>query len=254
MVVEETSVLAKTFFWIANVTVYLYFVSPAYLFYKYHIGKFDQWHYLPGSQVFAIIFNCMFWVISAFSTKNITNTAQWETILCNAIGLSVGFILIVIYWAFSYKTKSTNFIYLFNVCNITFQVGWLIYYLFEDSASTTSSGMSPTQIIASVFNIVMYASLIQNPLLVLKDGEVNPDIIPYVELAVGFASTLAWLLYGLITLKNQVIIPNIAGIVCLATIFLFCLCVKSNKPLSQEFRRKQRLRILPRWTRLYQCA
>lgn len=191
-------------FYISVVCVIIYFLSPSISFYKFNklADKNEEWKYLPGIQVFSMMINCMFWMVTALGNKNDEDPKMW---IINLVGLIISLVFVFMYWisAFTGKFKE-YFIYLFNICNIIFQIGWGIYYIRGENPD--EFGVS--KVCAVIFNVFMYLSLYQNVYFIWKTNDYTK--LPIIEAITGTISTLLWIIYSLTEGKDKthILIPN----------------------------------------------
>lgn len=213
-------------FYLSTICVNLFFLSPTISFVKFYKMKEErkeEWKYLPGIQIFTILINCMFWTVSGISSEE---NNMW---LVNVIGLIIALIFVFFYWksAFSGKFKE-YFIYLFNVCNILFQLGWGSFYLMNKlKGKTNDSTLQFGHYCAMVFNILMYASVFQNVYFTYKTKDYTK--LPIIEALIGLVSNICWIAYSFIQKDKgnsylQILIPNSVSLVILI-VFIIYYCV-----------------------------
>lgn len=210
----------KTLLILADTIVGLYFLSGIVLITK-HSKKQLELKFLPLCQIISILLNCLFWIASTESKKE----EKLATLIINAIGLVIGGILLFLCWAKSYSEQSDWFIGILNICNI-----FLII-----AVSVGKQFLLITQIIASIFNVLMYLSLLQNPLLIYLKQSYQQGSLPFLQLIVGLLSSFVWIIYGVLTCKPEVSITNSIGLFFLITILIFCIKIK------KEFKKNERL-------------
>ena len=220
---EETHPL----FYLSCLCVNLYFLSPLLSFIKFYRMKEernDEWKFLPGIQIFAVLINCMFWVVSGESSDDDNMS------IVNVIGLIIALFFVFIYWTSAFNGKFKEyFIYLFNVCNILFQLGWGSYYLMKKfyKGKENEASLQFGHYCAMVFNILMYAAVFQNLYFIRKTKDYTK--LPIIEALIGMVSTVCWIAYSYIQ-KNaneialQILIPNSVSLVILIA-FVICYCV-----------------------------
>ena len=213
-------------FYLSSLCVNLYFLSPTLSFLKFYRMKEerkDEWKYLPGIQIFAVLINCMFWVVTGTASDE---DNMW---LVNVIGLVISLIFVFIYWTSAFNGKFKEyFIYLFNVCNILFQLGWGSFYLMKKNANGEQKEYTLQfgHYCAMVFNILMYASVFQNMYFIRRTKDYTK--LPIIEAGIGIVSTGCWIAYSNIQDSNglplQILIPNSVSLVILIA-FVICYCV-----------------------------
>ena len=215
---------------LADTIVGLYFLSGIVLITK-HSKKQLEIKFLPLCQVISILLNCLFWIASTFTYTESqkeeikSNKEELEALIINAIGLVVGGILLFLCWAKSYSEQSDWFIGILNICNI-----FLIIAVYVGKHSPLI-----TKIIASIFNVLMYLSLLQNPLLIYLKQSYQQGSLPFLQLIVGLLSSFVWIIYGVLTCKPEVSITNSIGLFFLIAILIFCIKIK------KEFKKNERL-------------
>ena len=95
---EETHPL----FYLSCLCVNLYFLSPLLSFIKFYRMKEernDEWKFLPGIQIFAVLINCMFWIVSGESSDDDNMS------IVNVIGLIIALFFVFIYWTSAFNGK-----------------------------------------------------------------------------------------------------------------------------------------------------
>ena len=209
---------------LADTIVGLYFLSGIVLITK-HSKKQLEIKFLPLCQVISILLNCLFWIASTFTFTESQKEEELEALIINAIGLVVSGILLFLCWAKSYSEQSDWFIGILNICNI-----FLII-----AVSVGKHSLLITQIIASIFNVLMYLSLLQNPLLIYLKQSYQQGSLPFLQLIVGLLSSFVWIIYGVLTCKPEVSITNSIGLFFLIAILIFCIKIK------KEFKKNERL-------------
>ena len=94
---------------------------------------------------------------------------------------------------------------------------------------------SINQIIASFFNVLMYLSLLQNPLLIYLKQSYQQGSLPFPQLILGSLSSCFWIIYGILTCKKEVYIPNSIGLFFLIVISIFCIYIKKEFKKNERF-------------------
>lgn len=215
METTQNHIVEDIFLIIGDIIVCIYFISPILTF-IIHFKKKMQIQYLPILQVLSIIFNCLFWITSTVpSIDNIKDNLK--TLIINVIGLIIGLLFLFLCWIKSYSENPDMFILILNIFNIFFQVAFGTYYAIKETY-----GKIISQIIAGIFNVLMYLSLLQNPLINYYQHKYQKYSLPFIQIFVGLASTIIWFIYGILSMKYEVIIPNVIAIIFLIAILIFC--------------------------------
>ena len=184
--------------------------------------------FLPLCQVISILLNCLFWVASSLP-KSLSNI-EFETLIINVFGLVVGGILLFLCWAKSYSEQSDWFIGILNICNIFLIIALVIHSFVKEEKESEIE-----HIIASIFNVLMYLSLLQNPLLIYLKQSYQQGSLPFPQLILGSLSSCFWIIYGILTCKKEVYIPNSIGLFFLIVISIFCIKIKKVFQKNESF-------------------
>lgn len=216
-------------FYISVVSVIIYFLSPSISFYKFYKleNKNEEWKYLPGIQVFSMMINCMFWIVTGLGNEK--EDKRKEMWVVNLIGLIISLSFVFMYWisAFTGKFKE-YFIYLFNICNIVFQIGWGIYYL----SPNNENNFKASGICAMIFNVLMYMSLYQNVYFVWKNNDYTK--LPIIEALIGVVSTLFWIIHSKIENSIHILVPNSISLGILLLFIGYYIYVRFIKNKTKE--------------------
>ena len=167
-----------------------------------------------------VLLNCLFWF-----TTNLPNNSNFNTQLIkeslpiNIFGLLAGIVLLFFCWENSYSENSYLFILILNICNFFFQIAMFIHFTLKSDQDKELI----TKIIAGIFNVLMYLSLLQNPLVIYLEKNYREGSLPLGQIIIALLSTVVWIIYGILKRDNrlEVLIPNILGFIVLIGILLF---------------------------------
>jgi hypothetical protein len=210
---------------LANIMVALYFLSPLLVLRSYRQKEKMQLKFLPLFQVIFILLNCLFWFTTNLPYNLDFNTPLIkESLPINIFGLVTGIVLLFFCWANSYSENSYLFILILNICNFLFQIAMFIHFYTQNSNKNEENEGDPiTKIIAIIFNVLMYLSLLQNPLAIYLEKNYREGSLPLYQIIIGLLSTVVWIIYGILMTRTEVLIPNTLGFIVLIGISLFCL-------------------------------
>ena len=215
---SENTVFEDVVLVLANIMVALYFLSPLLTLRSHHTERM-QIKFLPLFQVISVLLNCLFWTTSYLPNGKMTIEFILESLVINIFGLLTGIGLLFYCWVKSYSENSYLFILILNICNFFFQIAMFIHF-------TLNSGQDKeliTKIIAGIFNVLMYLSLLQNPLVIYLEKNYREGSLPLGQIIIALLSTVVWIIYGILKRDNrlEVLIPNILGFIVLIGILLF---------------------------------
>lgn len=223
---DEQNIDWKKIVWLvlANIMVALYFLSPFLILRSHHTERM-QIKFLPLFQVISVLLNCLFWIISYLPDGEMSLESILESLIINTFGLFTGIGLLFYCWVKSYSENSCLFISILNVCHSFFQIAIFIHF-YTQTLGEENQGKLITQIIACIFNVLMYVSLLQNPFLIYFEKKYQKDFLPLDQLYIGLLSTGVWIIYGMVKDDRWIIIPNSIGLFFLIIILIFCIIIK----------------------------
>ena len=190
--------------WIAQVLSIIYFLTPVIqiiLLYqkKLRIEK------IPMFLLLTIVFNCLFWLGLGIEEGNY----WWSMIICNGIGLSVNFLMVVLHLYKFFDKRLGSFIAFSSYLIIALVV---VYILIKESIQNDVT----RGFIAMVANVLMYSSPFTNIIKLIRTGEY--DFLPILTNIIGFFTCTMWIIYGIVYTGNKdsqlkTIISNLISLV-----------------------------------------
>ena len=175
--------------WIAQVLSIIYFLTPVIqiiLLYqkKLRIEK------IPMFLLLTIVFNCLFWLGLGIEEGNY----WWSMIICNGIGLSVNFLMVVLHLYKFFAKRLGSFIGLSSYLIIALV---LVFILIKESIQNDVT----RGFIAMVTNVLMYSSPFTNIIKLIRTGEY--DFLPILTNIIGFFTCTMWIIYGIVYTGNK---------------------------------------------------
>ena len=181
---------------IGNFLALIFFASPLFQIvllklYKEHkdIGN------MPLFLILTIIFNCLFWLLNAFSSNDLRS---WIPLLVSNIGgLTINTALLFFY-LFVYLKKNVKKFLGFGlfVVNLMAEITYATFR-YVISPKTNSDTFHLIGFVATIINVLMYSSPIQNIKLIIKEGKYQA--LPIYTLISGFFVTLTFFIQGIIS-------------------------------------------------------
>ena len=193
----STSSFAITLFQIlGNFFALIFFMSP--LFQILRKKLYSEHHditNLPLVLILSIIFNCLFWLLNAFSSDDLS---AWIPLLVSNIGGLVINTCLLFFYLFVYlhrnikKFLGFGFFVVDLMVEITYVTFRYIILPKKDSDTFHLIGF-----VATIINVIMYSSPIQNIKIIIKEGKY--DALPIYTLITGFFVTLSFFIQGIIS-------------------------------------------------------
>ena len=181
---------------IGNLFALIFFASPLFEIFKLKLYKEHQnIKDMPLFLILTIIFNCLFWLLNAFSSGNLGN---WIPLLVSNIGgLIINTVLLFFYLFIYLKKNVKKFLgFGFFVVNLMVEITYLTFrYII--SPEHDSDTFHLIGFVATIVNVLMYSSPIQNIKLIIKEGRYQS--LPIYTLISGFFVTLAFFIQGIIS-------------------------------------------------------
>ena len=198
----EKSGTIKTLEWIGNIFSLVYFATPLIQIIELYKGGQDKRENIPLFLLLTILFNCLFWLIQAFSSDDL---GEWIPLLCSNIsGLVINVTILFLYLYLLLNKKIKQFIlYGVFVVNLLIEITYLMFrYLInteqkEDKTDTKYQTFHLVGFIATVINVLMYSSPASNLSKLFKTGEYSA--LPIFTLLAGFFTTLIFIINGLVS-------------------------------------------------------
>ena len=193
----STSSFAITLFQIlGNFFALIFFMSPLFQILKKKL--YNDSHDIknfPLILILSIIFNCLFWLLNAFSSDDLS---AWIPLLVSNIGGLVINTCLLFFYLFVYlKRNIKKFLgFGFFVVDLMVEITYVTFrYIIlpkKDSDTFHLIGF-----VATIINVIMYSSPIQNIKIIIKEGKY--DALPIYTLITGFFVTLTFFIQGIIS-------------------------------------------------------
>ena len=193
----STSSFAITLFQIlGNFFALIFFMSPLFQILKKKL--YNDSHDIenfPLILILSIIFNCLFWLLNAFSSDDLS---AWIPLLVSNIGGLVINTCLLFFYLFVYlhrnikKFLGFGFFVVDLMVEITYVTFRYIILPKKDSDTFHLIGF-----VATIINVIMYSSPIQNIKIIIKEGKY--DALPIYTLITGFFVTLSFFIQGIIS-------------------------------------------------------
>ena len=174
-----------------NFSALVYFATPLYQIIKKQMYLGYKIKNMPLFLILTIIFNCLFWLLQAFSSDDL---GAWVPLLIsNVIGLVMNTSLLFFYLYIYLNKDIKKFLgYGFFVVDLMIEITYIIFrYVIETNGSFHLIGL-----VATVINILMYSSPLQNLKKIIKERKY--EALPIITLIVGLVTTLTFLLRGIL--------------------------------------------------------
>ena len=177
--------------WLGNILALLFFATPLYQIFKKRLYVGSKIKNMPLFLILTIIFNCLFWLLQAFSSEDL---GSWVPLLIsNIIGLIMNVSLLFFYLYIFLQKDIKKFLgYGFFVVDLMIEISYLIFrYVVETNGSFHLIGL-----VATVINILMYSSPLQNIKKIMKEKKY--EALPILTLIIGLLTTLTFLIKGIL--------------------------------------------------------
>ena len=183
---------------IGNFFALIFFISPLFqIINKKLYREHQNLRNMPLFLILTIIFNCLFWLLYLFSIKR-KNEYTWIPLLVsNLCGLILNTGLLFFYLFIYLERKIVKFLgFGFFVVDLMVEVIYLTFrYIIKKDKE--SDNFQLVGFIATIINVLMYSSPIQNIKLIIKLGKY--EALPIYTLITGFLVTLCFFIQGIIT-------------------------------------------------------
>lgn len=192
----SSSAAITTFQILGNFFALIFFASP--LFQIFFLKLYKEHHDIKNMPLFlilTIIFNCLFWLLNAFSSDDL---GSWIPLLISNIGGLVINTGLLFFYLFIYLKKDVKkFLgFGFFVVNLMVEITY-ITFRYIISVETNSDSFHLIGFVATIVNVLMYSSPIQNLKLIIKEGKY--EALPIYTLIAGFFVTLTFFIQGIIS-------------------------------------------------------
>ena len=177
---------------IGNFFALIFFASPLYQIIRLKLYQHHDIKNVPLFLILTIIFNCLFWLLNAFSSHDL---GDWIPLLISNIGgLFINTLLLFFYLFIYLKKNVKKFLgFGFFVVNLMIEVTYLTFrYIIDKDYDFRLTGF-----VATIVNVLMYSSPIQNIKLLFKEGKYQA--LPIYTLVTGFFVTLSFFIQGIIS-------------------------------------------------------
>ena len=184
---------------VGNFFALIFFISP--LFQIIAMKLYSERHDIKNVPLFlilTIIFNCLFWLLNAFSSGDLKS---WIPLLVSNIGgLIINTFLLFFYLFVLLKRKVKRFLFFgFFVVNLLVEVTYLTFrYVINPSKEKKDNDtFYLIGFVATIINVLMYSSPIQNIKVIIKEGRY--EALPIYTLISGFFVTLTFFIQGILS-------------------------------------------------------
>ena len=181
---------------IGNFFALLFFTTPLFQIVKLKLYREHQdIKNMPLFLILTIIFNCLFWLLNAFSS---TDIFAWIPLLVSNIGGLVMNTVLLFFYLFVYLKKNVKkFLgFGFFVVNLMVEITY-VTFRYIISVKTDSETFHLIGFVATIINVLMYSSPIQNIKLIIKEGKY--EALPIYTLILGFFTTFTFFIQGIIS-------------------------------------------------------
>ena len=181
---------------IGNFFALLFFATPLFQIVKLKLYREHQdIKNMPLFLILTIIFNCLFWLLNAFSSNNLN---AWIPLLVSNIGGLVMNTVLLFFYLFVYLKKNVKkFLgFGFFVVNLMVEITY-VTFRYVISVKTDSETFHLIGFVATTINVLMYSSPIQNIKLIIKEGKY--EALPIYTLILGFFTTFTFFIQGIIS-------------------------------------------------------
>lgn len=203
---SASSVTIIIFQILGNFFALIFFVSPLFEILRQKLYKEHRdIKNMPLFLILTIIFNCLFWLLNAFSSNN---KKDWIPLIVSNIGGLVINTVLLFFYLFVYLNRNVKkFLgFGFFVVNLIVEITYVTFrYIIlpekddEDSKDSSKETESFHLIgfVATIINVLMYSSPLQNLKIIMKEGKY--DALPIYTLFVGLLTTLIFFIQGIIS-------------------------------------------------------
>lgn len=181
---------------VGNSFALIFFVTPFFQIIKKQLYKTYNISEMPLLLILTIIFNCLLWLLNAFSSDDIS---AWIPLLVSNIGgLAINTLLLFFYLFIYLNRQVKQFLgYGFFVVDLLIEVTYLTFRYIILESKDKNSTFHLIGFVATIINVIMYLSPIQNIKIIIKERKYQA--LPIYTLIIGFFSTLTFFTNGLIS-------------------------------------------------------
>lgn len=197
--------ISQVLSYIGNTFALVYFATPLIQIIRLYKGDLKASD-IPLFLLLTIIFNCLFWLLNAFSSDD--KLAWLPLLISNTFGLILNLTLLFLYLFLFLEKNMTKFaIFSLFVLNLVIEIGYLMFrYIITKDRGYQESTFHLIGLVATIINVLMYSSPLQNIKKLIKTGKY--EMLPIVTIVSGFFATLTFLAQGII---NYVSAEDIKG-------------------------------------------
>lgn len=192
---SNTNIFATILFILGNILSLIFFIIPLIQITKLYKGGIKAKD-APLLLLFAINFNCILWLLVAFSSNNIT---EWLPLIISYIGgLSINLALVFFFLYIVLKKDIGKFLGfgLFSL-NLIIEFSYLILrYVINEEKEFNEATFHTIGYVATLVNILMYFSPATDIKNVFRTG--NYDKLTLIELYVGLGGTFIMFIQAII--------------------------------------------------------
>ena len=193
---SASSTAIKIFQYIGNFFALIFFASPLFQIIKLKLYKEHQdISNVPLFLILTIIFNCLFWLLNAFSG----DLKDWIPLLVSNIGGLIINIVLLFFYLFVYLEKNIKkFLgFGFFAIDLIIEITYLTFRYIVDLDDKDLETFHLIGFVATIINVLMYSSPLQNIKKIVKEGKY--EALPIYTLSVGFFVTLSFFIQGIIS-------------------------------------------------------
>ena len=179
-----------------NFFALIFFTSPLFqILIKKLYSEHQDIRNMPLFLILTIIFNCLFWLLNAFSSEDIN---AWIPLLVSNLGGLIINTGLLFFYLFVYLKRNINkFLgFGFFVVDLMVEVTYLTFrYIIKKGEDYENFHL--IGFVATIINVLMYSSPLQNIKLIIKQGRY--EALPIYTLITGFFVTLTFFIQGIIS-------------------------------------------------------
>ncbi len=182
---------------IGNFFALIFFISPLFQIIREKLYTKNGIKKVPLFLILTIIFNCLFWLLNAFCSDE---RSSWIPLIASNLGgLTINTFLLFFYLFVFLEKKVKRFLFFgFFVVNLMVEVTYLTFrYIITPSQNVHNETFYLIGFVATIINVLMYSSPIQNICLIVKEGKYNA--LPIYTLLSGFFVTLTFFIQGILS-------------------------------------------------------
>lgn len=194
---SASSIAIQIFQIIGNFFALIFFICPLFQILKKKLySEHQDISNMPLFLILTIIFNCLFWLLNAFSSGDLK---AWIPLLVSNIGgLAINTALLFFYLFIYLKKNIKKFLgFGLFVVDLMIEITYLMFRYVISLKDNDQSIFHLVGFIATIINILMYSSPAQNIKKIVKEGKY--EALPIYTLVIGFFVTLSFFIQGIIS-------------------------------------------------------